>query len=64
MAAPMPGRVVELRVEVGMAVTAGQVVAVLEAMKMENHLRAPADGVVAEVRVVVGARSTRTPCCC
>lgn len=54
VAAPMPGKVLELRVEVGDEVTAGQVVAVLEAMKMENHLSAAEDGVVTEVRVSPG----------
>ncbi|MEO1065327.1 MAG: biotin carboxylase N-terminal domain-containing protein [Actinomycetota bacterium] len=53
VAAPMPGRVLEVRVDVGDRVEAGQVVVVLEAMKMENHLRAPAAGVVAEVRVAL-----------
>ena len=39
---------------VGETVTAGQVVAVLEAMKMENHLTAAEDGVVTEIRVAPG----------
>ncbi|MGH1487777.1 MAG: acetyl/propionyl/methylcrotonyl-CoA carboxylase subunit alpha [Acidimicrobiales bacterium] len=54
VAAPMPGKVLEIRVEQGQRVAAGQVVAVLEAMKMENHLAATEDGVVTEVRVAVG----------
>ncbi len=54
VAAPMPGKVLEIRVAVGDTVTAGQVVAVLEAMKMENHLAVAHDGVVSEVRVSVG----------
>ena len=54
VAAPMPGKVIELRVAVGDRVEAGDVVAVLEAMKMENHLRAAEAGTVAEVRVSVG----------
>ncbi len=54
VAAPMPGKVLEVRVGVGDRVEAGQVVAVLEAMKMENHLAATEDGVVAEVRVAAG----------
>lgn len=54
VAAPMPGKVMEIRVSVGDAVTAGQVVAVLEAMKMENHLAAAEDGVVTEIRVAPG----------
>ncbi|HET7322312.1 MAG TPA: biotin/lipoyl-containing protein [Longimicrobiaceae bacterium] len=52
--APMPGLVVRVEVEVGDAVTAGQGVAVVEAMKMENELKAPADGVVTRVEVQPG----------
>jgi 3-methylcrotonyl-CoA carboxylase alpha subunit len=47
--APMPGRVVAVRVRVGDAVKAGDVLVVLEAMKMEHTLEAPSDGRVAEV---------------
>ncbi len=54
LVAPMPGRVIELRVAVGDAVAAGQTLLVLEAMKMEHPMKASADGVVAEVRVAVG----------
>ncbi len=54
VAAPMPGKVIELRVNEGDTVEAGDVVAVLEAMKMENHLRAPEAGMVADLSVAVG----------
>ncbi|MGI9597076.1 MAG: biotin/lipoyl-containing protein, partial [Acidimicrobiales bacterium] len=54
VAAPMQGKVLELRVGVGDTVEAGQVVAVLEAMKIENHLSATEDGQVTEIRVEVG----------
>jgi propionyl-CoA carboxylase alpha chain len=54
IAAPMPGKVIELRVAIGDTVEAGQVVAVLEAMKMENHLRVAEAGTVSEIRVAVG----------
>ncbi len=47
--APMPGLIVRLHVQVGDAVTAGQPIVVMEAMKMENELRAPAAGVVKAV---------------
>jgi len=47
--APMPGRVIVVRVEPGQAVTKGQEVLVVEAMKMENVLRAPRDGTVKSV---------------
>ena len=53
--APMPGRVVKVLVEPGMAVEARQGVVVVEAMKMENELRAPRAGVVRDVRVAEGA---------
>jgi propionyl-CoA carboxylase alpha chain len=54
LTAPMPGVVLEVRVQVGDRVTVGQVLVVLEAMKMEHHLRAPADGVVTAVPVRAG----------
>jgi 3-methylcrotonyl-CoA carboxylase alpha subunit len=47
--APMPGRVIAVRVEPGQAVAKGQELLVVEAMKMENALRAPRDGVVKSV---------------
>jgi biotin carboxyl carrier protein len=52
--APMPGKVVKLLAGPGDAVRAGQGIIVIEAMKMENELRAVRDGVVREVRVRVG----------
>ena len=52
--ARMPGKVIDLRVRAGDAVTAGQTLVVLEAMKMEHPMSATEDGVVAEVRVAVG----------
>ena len=54
MTAPMPGEVIELRVEVGQTVAAGQLLVVLEAMKMEHHLTAPFAGVVSAIAVQVG----------
>jgi propionyl-CoA carboxylase alpha chain len=52
--ARMPGKVIDLRVSVGDAVTAGQTLLVLEAMKMEHPMTASEDGVVREVRVALG----------
>lgn len=52
--APMPGLVVRLLVEPGQEVQAGQGVAIVEAMKMENELKADAAGVVARVAVTAG----------
>ncbi len=53
--APMPGKVVKVLVSVGDQVTARQGVVVVEAMKMENELRAGRAGVVREVLVAEGA---------
>jgi acyl-CoA carboxylase subunit alpha len=52
--APMPGSVVAVAVEIGATVERGAAVVVLEAMKMEHTVRAPADGVVSEIQVAVG----------
>jgi propionyl-CoA carboxylase alpha chain len=52
--APMPGLVLRVLAEPGMAVTAGQPILVLEAMKMEQTVSAPADGVVAELHAKAG----------
>jgi pyruvate carboxylase subunit B len=52
--APMPGLVVRVLVEVGATVEVGQGVVVLEAMKMENVLKAPSGGVVSQVHVAGG----------
>jgi propionyl-CoA carboxylase alpha chain len=54
LAAPMPGIVLDVRCAPGDVVDARQTLVVLEAMKMEHHVRAPAGGVVAEVRVAKG----------
>jgi pyruvate carboxylase subunit B len=52
--APMPGRIIDIEVAVGDPVESGQGVAIIEAMKMENELRALAGGVVKEIRTRVG----------
>ncbi|MCC2548302.1 biotin/lipoyl-binding protein [Hymenobacter sp. BT175] len=49
--APMPGLIVDIRVEVGQAVQKGDPLLVLEAMKMENILKAPADATVSSIKV-------------
>jgi biotin carboxyl carrier protein len=53
--APMPGKVVRILVEAGQAVEAGQGVLVVEAMKMQNEMKAPRTGVVQVVQVAEGA---------
>ena len=52
--APMPGKIVGVKVKAGDAVSKGDVVVVLEAMKMENEICAPQDGTIADVEVSVG----------
>ena len=54
VASPMRGRVVRVLVESGDTVTAGQGLAVVEAMKMENEVASPAAGVVSAVNVAAG----------
>ena len=49
--APMPGLIVDIRVAPGQAVSKGDPLLVLEAMKMENILKAPADGTVGSLKV-------------
>ncbi|MYE64787.1 MAG: ATP-grasp domain-containing protein, partial [Acidimicrobiaceae bacterium] len=53
-AAPMPGVIVEVRVQAGDQVTAGSTLVVMEGMKMEHHVSAPCDGTVTEVLVAAG----------
>ena len=53
--APMPGLIVQLRVKVGDTIEAGDGLVVMEAMKMENELRALAAGTVRAVHVTIGA---------
>ena len=54
MDAPMPGKIIEVKVAVGQAVKAGDTLLILEAMKMQNEIAAPADGTVKAVNVSAG----------
>ena len=51
----MPGKILAVKASVGQAVKKGDVVLVLEAMKMENEVVAPEDGTIASIDVAVGA---------
>ena len=52
--APMPGKILKVNVNAGAAVKKGDVLLVLEAMKMENEICAPQDGTVATVECAAG----------
>ena len=52
--APMPGKILGIKVAAGQAVKKGDVLVILEAMKMENEIVAPQDGTVASVNTSVG----------
>ena len=52
--APMPGNILDVKVSAGASVKAGDVLVILEAMKMENEIVAPQDGTVASINVNKG----------
>lgn len=54
VSAPMPGKVLSVNATVGQAVKRGEILLVLEAMKMANEIMAPADGTVKDVSVSAG----------
>ena len=58
VAAPMPGTVLKVKVALGETVKKGQVLLILEAMKMENEIVSPADGKVAILNVEAGKAVT------
>ena len=53
--APMPGTILDVKVSHGASVKKGDILVILEAMKMENEILAPQDGTVAQVNVSKGA---------
>lgn len=55
LTAPMPGVILDVKITKGTAVKRGQVLFILEAMKMENEIIAPKDGVVTEIVTAKGA---------
>ena len=65
IAAPMPGNILAVNVNVGDSVKKGQVLMILEAMKMENEIMCPCDGKVTSVNVSKGSTvETGTLLCC
>lgn len=60
---PMPGTILDVKVAVGDAVKKGQVLMILEAMKMENEIMAGADGTVTSVIAKGASVETGTPLC-
>ncbi len=55
ISSPMPGTILDVKVSAGQAVKSGDVLMILEAMKMENEIMAPKDGTVTAVSVQKGA---------
>ncbi|MGN0151293.1 MAG: biotin/lipoyl-containing protein [Wujia sp.] len=54
VSAPMPGKILNVKTNVGASVKKGDVVLILEAMKMENEVVAPEDGTIASINVAAG----------
>lgn len=55
VSSPMPGKILAVKANVGDSIKKGQVILILEAMKMENEVVAPEDGTIASIDVTVGA---------
>jgi len=53
--APLPGNILSIKVSAGQAVKAGDVLVIIEAMKMENEVTAPCDGMVKQIVTAKGA---------
>ena len=62
--APMPGKILSVKASVGQAVKKGDVLLILEAMKMENEVVAPEDGTVASIDVAAGDSVEAGACTC
>ena len=56
MKSPLPGSVVDVKITVGQKVKRGEVVMLIEAMKMENEISAPKDGTIVSVMVSKGSK--------
>jgi biotin carboxyl carrier protein len=62
VAAQIAGRVITIKVKVGDTVARGDVLLLLEAMKMENEIKSPSDGIVKDIPVTEGARVSEGQC--
>lgn len=54
VSSPMPGKILAVKASVGQAIKKGDVILILEAMKMENEIVAPQDGTIASINVTAG----------
>lgn len=54
VSSPMPGKIVSIKTSIGQTLRKGEVILILEAMKMENEIVAPQDGTVASINVTAG----------
>jgi biotin carboxyl carrier protein len=52
--APMPGKIISIKCAVGQPVKAGEVLLILEAMKMEQEIKTKVDGIISEIKVAAG----------
>jgi glutaconyl-CoA/methylmalonyl-CoA decarboxylase subunit gamma len=52
--APMPGKIISIKCTVGQSVKGGDVLLILEAMKMEQEIKTKADGIISEIKVAAG----------
>ena len=52
--APMPGKIISIKCAVGQSVKGGDVLLILEAMKMEQEIKTKADGIISEIKVAAG----------
>lgn len=58
ISAPMPGTILDIKVSEGQAIKAGDILLILEAMKMENEIVSPKDGIVAKIHTTKGTAVT------
>jgi len=52
--APMPGKIITVKCSIGQAVKTGETLIILEAMKMEQEIKAKADGIISDIKIAAG----------